>query len=123
MKVMSIRIKSENEALNDFEAAFRAAEAKRPFQKKTGVYFTSLEAAREFLTPKRLELIRIIRRKRPHSLYQLAHLAGRRFPGVFRDTNTLVRHGLVRRMRPAASGRRSVRPQVDYEELDLKIAV
>ncbi len=123
MKVMSIHIKSEQESTNDFEAAWRAVEKKLPFKKKSGVYFTSLEAVRHFLTPRRLELLHLIKEKHPHSLYELARQAGRSFSSVFRDVDTLTRHGLVKLDKRARSSRRAVCPHVDYDTLDFKIAI
>jgi len=123
MRVMSIRIKSDQESRKDFETVWNAAANKRPFRKKTGVYFTSLEAVRHFLTPRRLELLHLIKKKSPHSLYALAHLAGRSFSSVFRDVDTLNRHGLVKLAKPNRSSRRAVCPRVNYDTLDLQIAV
>jgi predicted transcriptional regulator len=44
--------------LDDFRAAFKAAESGRRFRRREGVYFTSIEAARNLLTPNRLALLR-----------------------------------------------------------------
>src|SRR5580692_6030447 len=96
MKVMEIRIKSLNEGWKDFREAFLAAKHRLPFKPRKGVYFTSLEAARNFLTPKRIELLHVIKEKSPKSLYELAKLAGRGFPSVVRDVNVLSRHGLIK---------------------------
>lgn len=47
-----------------------------------GVYVTSIEAARNLLTPSRLALLRAIRTKRPGSVYELAKLVGRNLKNV-----------------------------------------
>ncbi|MEA5112675.1 MAG: hypothetical protein VB050_01465 [Geobacteraceae bacterium] len=41
-------------------------------KKQEGVYFTDYEAFRKALTPKRLELLRIIKEQKPISIHQLA---------------------------------------------------
>ncbi|MBI5243221.1 MAG: hypothetical protein HY922_05965 [Elusimicrobia bacterium] len=123
MKVMMIGIKGRREALREFEQAFEAARRSLPFERQTGVYFTSLEAARRFLTPKRLELIRLIKERRPHSLYELAKLASRAFPGVFQDVQLLFRHGLVKLGREKRTPRNPVHPQVGYDAISLWIGL
>ena len=123
MKVMTIGIKSERAAMGEFQEAFDAAQKRLPFTPRAGVYFTSLEAVRNFLTPKRLELIHLIKEKRPRSLYELAQLAERGFPSVLRDVELLSKHGLVKLTRQNRSPRRSVLPRVGYAAINLWIAV
>ena len=123
MKVMSIQIKSNKKSAADFEAAWNAASKKRAFKEKSGVYFTSLEAVRHYLTPKRLELLHLIKERNPHSLYELAHMSGRSFSSIFRDVETLKDHGLVKLEHPPRSSRRAVQPRVEYDTLDFKIAI
>src|SRR5689334_18265514 len=95
MKVKEIGIKSLHESREDFKTAFLAAQKKLPFKPKKGTYFTSLEAARNFLTPKRLHLLHVIKNKNPKSLYELAKLAERGFSSIVRDVNVLSQHGLI----------------------------
>src|SRR2546427_7101485 len=54
-------------------------------------------------TPTRLALLRVIRDKRPGSIYELAKLVGRDFKNVQGDLKLLEKYGLVRLNR----GRRS----------------
>lgn len=123
MKVMTIGIKSWTEAARDFEEAFEAARRRVPFEPRTGVYFTSLEAARKFLTPKRLQLIHLIKEMSPRSIYRLAKAAGRSFPSVLKDIEILSRHGLVKLAREKSAPRRVVRPSVGYDAISLWIGV
>ncbi len=48
MRVMEIGIKSIEQGLKELEEAFSAAKNRLPFKPRKGVYFTSLEAARNF---------------------------------------------------------------------------
>ena len=123
MKVMQIGIKSLREGLHEFKEAFLAAGKRHPFQAKKGAYFTSLEAARNFLTPGRLTLLHVIKEKSPKSLYELAKVSGRSFPGVARDVAILSKHGLVQLTRPAAAPRRNVHPEVKYDAINLWIGI
>ncbi len=123
MKVISIGIKSETEAMGEFEEAFEAARKRLPFKPKQGTYFTSLEAARNFLTPKRVALLRTVKEKNPKSIYELAKFAQRSFSSVFRDTELLAKHGLVKLTKMKESPRQSVHPEVGYDAINLWIGI
>ena len=123
MKVMRIGIKTVDSLLDDFVTTFKAVSSGERVRTRRGVYFTSLEAARNFLTPKRLGLLRVIREKKPSSIYELAKLTKRGFPTVLRDIELLARHGLVHLSRSSKSPRRSIQPEVSYEVISLRIAV
>jgi predicted transcriptional regulator len=117
-----IEIQSMDEGIKDFRAAWKASAAGKPVAPRRGTYFTSLEAARKVLTPKRLELLRAIRRGRPASVSQLAQLVGRDFKNVHGDVQTLAKYGLVSLTTPRA-GRRTTVPRVSFSVLEFRIAV
>lgn len=123
MKVMTIGIKSEEEAKSEFREAFHAAQKKIPYKPKTGVYFTSLEAARNFLTRKRLELLHVIKERSPKSIYELAKLTHRNFPSVLKDIMILSKHGLVKLRKTMESPRRAVDMKVSYDAINLWIGI
>lgn len=56
-KTLTIQIKSAGEALGGFRETFKAVEAGRRVSRREGVYFTSIEAARNLLTPNRVTLL------------------------------------------------------------------
>jgi len=117
-----IEIQSLEEGLKDFRAAWKAAATGKSVAPRQGTYFTSLEAARKVLTPKRLELLRAIRRDRPASISQLAQLLGRDFKNVHADVQALARYGLVS-LTPSRAGRRTTAPRVPFSVLEFRIAV
>jgi predicted transcriptional regulator len=123
-KTLKIRIKPTNAVLDDVRAAFKAAESGSPFRRREGVYFASIEAARNVLTPSRLALLRAVRLKRPGSIYELANLVGRDLKNVQDDLRLLVRCGLVRMSNGRGAGKRRVRvPKALFDEIELKIAI
>jgi predicted transcriptional regulator len=123
-KTLTIQIKSAGEAVEGFRETFEAAEAGRRVRRREGVYFTSLEAARNLLTTHRLALLRTIRTRRPRSIYELAKMVGRDLKNVQGDLRTLERYGLVRMSRGRSSGRRKVKvPHAIFGEIELKIAI
>jgi predicted transcriptional regulator len=117
-----IEIKSLEEGLNDFRATWKAVAAGKKVTPRKGTYFTSLEAARKVLTPKRLQLLRVIRQNRPGSIYQLARLVDRDFKNVHTDIQALASYGLLSLMKPQA-GRRAAIPRVPFSAIEFRIAV
>lgn len=84
-KTLTIKIKPEEEALEGFRRTFKALAAGRRISRRDGVYFTSIEAARNLLTPNRLALLRAIRTERPGSTYELAKRLNRDLKNVQQD--------------------------------------
>lgn len=119
-----IQIRKLDDALQDFRETWKALEQGKGVTRRTGTYFTSLEAARKVLTPKRLDLMRAIRRDTPASLYRLAQLVGRDLKNVQEDVRLLASYGLVSlRKTRGASGRPVTVPRVKYKEIEVRIAV
>ncbi len=85
--------------------------------------FTSLEAARKFLTRERLALLRTIRTQQPSSIYELARMASRDLKNVQDDIRILERHGLVKITKHPRGRRRVKVPQAPFEEIALRIAI
>ena len=123
-KTLTIQIKPVGEALAGFRETFKAAASGQRPRRRRGVYFTSIEAARNLLTPSRLALLRAIRTKRPGSVYELAKLVGRNLKNVQDDLGILERYGLVRLSRGRRAGKRKVTiPEALFGEIALKIAI
>lgn len=89
--------------------------------KRRGVYFVSVEAMRQVLTPSRLILLHPIRSRRPRSIAALAKLAHRDFKNVHVDLKLLTDLGLVH-LEPGTHLRDSVTPTVPYERIQFEIA-
>jgi predicted transcriptional regulator len=123
-KTLTISIKSWDESAAEFRDTFKAVQAGRRVKRHDGVYFTSLEAARNLLTPSRVALLRAIRRERPGSIYQLAKLVRRDLKNVQDDLRLLETYGLVRMTRAKSIGKRSVKiPEAKFDAIALEIAI
>jgi len=122
-RTLTIRIKSADTALEEFRRTFKSVEDGRAVRKREGVYFTSIEAARNLLTPIRLALLRSVRSGRPGSIYELAKMVNRDLKNVQDDLRILERYGLIRMSDAMRPGKRRVRvPQSLFDEIELKIA-
>ncbi|OGP65379.1 MAG: hypothetical protein A3K22_04470 [Deltaproteobacteria bacterium RBG_16_42_7] len=119
VKRVKIGIKSAKEVLEDFARTAEAIERGEKVKKRAGVYFTSLEAFRKAVTPKRLELLHTIKTKKPHSINHLARIAKRAVKNVADDIKYLAQIGLIEKQETT----RETRPLVEYDEIELKIAV
>ena len=98
MKVRKLRIgiREFDETLDETAKTVKAVSAgKKVRPKGHRLFFTSPEALRRFLTPKKIELIRLIRKRHPNSINQLAVLAHRDFKRVYQDVMSLTEAGLV----------------------------
>ncbi len=125
MKTLTFSIKRLSEVVDDVSETFDAVRTGRRIPKKPRdeVGFTSIEAARNFLTRERLALMSTIRTRHPGSLYELAKMVNRDFKNVQEDIRILERHGLVR-ISKESRGKREVKvPKVLFEEIALKIAI
>lgn len=123
MQVVNYGIKSMDQVMKEFGEAYEAARLRKPYAPRIGVSFSSLEVARRVLTPKRLALLRLIKKHDPKSLYALAKHARRNFSSVLRDVEFLVQHGLIILRRERGSPRRSIRPNVGYDAINLWIGI
>jgi predicted transcriptional regulator len=123
MKRVTFTIEPFTEGLKRFKETFEAVQSGRRVAPREIVGFTSLEAARNFLTRERLGLLRTIKARQPRSIYELASMAGRDLKNVQEDIRILERHGLVRIAKRPRGGRKVTVPQVPFEEIALKIAI
>ena len=95
MKTLEIQIKSREQADKEFASVFNKARSGKKVPLQKGVYFTSLEAVRNLLTEKRLELLHLIRQHSPKSISEIAKISGRDFKNVYTDLKILQGYGLV----------------------------
>ena len=123
-KKLTIQIKSAGDALDGFRKTFKEVEAGRRVARREGVYFTSIEAARNLLTPNRLALLRAVRSGRPGSIYALAKMVNRDLKNVQDDLRLLERYGLIRMADATRAGKRRVRvPHAVFDRIELRIAI
>jgi predicted transcriptional regulator len=119
----SITIEPFSASLNRFKETFKAVQAGRCVEPQEIVGFTSLEAARNFLTRERLALLHVIKNRQPNSIYELARMTGRDLKNVQEDIGILERHGLVQIARRQCGNRKVKVPRVPFGEIALKIAI
>lgn len=124
IKVKEIEIKIQN--WKDFkkESLKEAEEIDKGIFKgpKVSVTFSNISLFRKFLTPKRLELLRIIRAKKPSSLYKLSKITKRPLKSINRDINIMEEIGLID-LNKTKNKRPNVVPSVSYDRIDVSISI
>jgi predicted transcriptional regulator len=119
IKKVEIGFKSVEAALDDFVKTGEAILRSEQIKKREGVFFTDYEAFRKALTPKRLELLHIIKEQKPVSIHQLARLAHRDIKHVHDDVKYLAQIGLVE----LSETGQGMSCRVIYDKIALEIAV
>jgi predicted transcriptional regulator len=119
VKKIKIGIKDLKTVLDDFVNTGEAIERGEKVKKETGVFFTSFEAFRKALTPKRLDLLRIIKTKKPSSINELARIAKRDIKNIADDVKYLEQIGLIEKR----ISDRKITPVINYDKIALEIAV
>ena len=121
-KKIKIGIKNVKEALEDFVKIGKAIQRGERVKTEKGVFFESIEGFRKALTPKRLELLHLIKNRHPKSLQELARFAHRDMKSIVTDINILESLDLVDLKRKNI-GRKQSTPTVNDDRIDLQIAV
>ncbi len=90
--------------------------------KKIKIDATKYELFFRAFTDKRLEVLRVIKKERPSSVYELAKILNRDAKNVTQDLEYLKDIGLVEIKRTREKKERTI-PEVKYDRIVLEIAV
>jgi predicted transcriptional regulator len=121
VKRVKIGIRSPGTIFDEAAAVISQIEAgKRVRTQREWLYFSDVRALGKVLTPKRLELLKVIRDHRPESVRAVAALTGRSVKNVAEDLRLLASLGLVEMEEYNGPGRR-VAPRVGYETLTVEV--
>jgi predicted transcriptional regulator len=124
MRVRNIKIgvKALRAVLDETREAMEHIAAGQAAPKIHDVNFTSYEAMRKLLTPRRLELLHIIKEQRPDSIDELVQVVGRDAKNINDDLALLSNVGLLE-LRKTTKGRKRVVPHVTVDKLQVEITV
>jgi predicted transcriptional regulator len=120
---ITVGIRSLGESVREFVSDVHSLQRNEaPRGEKERIDFPSIEAMRQVLTSKRLQLLRLVRSRRPKSVYELAQFAGRDIKNVQDDVAMLVRMGLLDLTR-SKQARARIIPHVLYDRIQIQIPV
>ena len=98
------------------------AGSRQKVRKEEGIYFDSIDNMRAVLTNNRLLILKIIRERKPNSVYELAKMLDRDLKNVNQDLRLLADVGLVT-LEKIEDDKKRVIPHVDYGKILLEIPV
>ena len=122
VKKFKIGIKNAKDVLDDFVKTGEAIERGEEVKREKAIYFESVKGFRKAITPKRIELLHLIREKHPKSIQELARIARRDIKSIVTDIGILAELGLID-IKRKKDGRKESMPVVDYNRINLEIAV
>lgn len=122
VKRVKIGIKSFENFLEDAKDTMKKLERGEKVKKSRGIYFENLAAFRRALTEKRLEILHVIKKEHPISVYELARILNRDTKNVTQDLKYLKDIGLVEIKRTREKKERTI-PEVNYETVNLEIRI
>ncbi len=121
VKKVKIGIKSVKDVLADVKETVKKLERGERLKpvREPEIYFAKFEVFRKALTPKKLELLHLIRTKKPSSINELARIAKRDVKNVADDLKYLGQIGLIE----TKETKRKTTPVISYDRIALEIAV
>ena len=122
VKNIVIEVKSVEDTLKEVKEVMEKIKDGKLVKKKESISFNNIDIMRKVLTNKRLELIKAIKKYKPKSIYELAKIVKRDSKSVNMDLKTLSNLGMVD-LKSKERGRENIVPSVDYEEIDVAIAI
>ena len=119
IKKVIITIKSRKEFFEEGRKFFSELD-KGIFRKHTPtISFENFEIYMRTLTPKRLELLRVVKSKNPKTIKELSLLAQRDFKNVYQDIQLLKRYDLLKLKRTPLG----LTPIISYDRIELDIKI
>lgn len=123
VKNIAVEIKPLKTSLREFAITYKKVAAGQTLKKKDILSFGDIETMRKVLTPKRVELLKVIKHKKPGSVYALAKLARRDAKSVNTDVKVLESLGMLRAKKNRTRRRATITPQVTFDRIHLEIMI
>lgn len=120
-KVIKLTVTSTKEVLGQFATALAKARRGEKVE-HSGISFESIEGLRNVLTKRRLELLSVIRHRKPNSVYELSKLLKRDMKSVNTDLKILEENDFVS-LKKISNGRQRVIPVVEFDKIDIMVRV
>ena len=115
IKRIIIEIRPLKESLKEFAETFGKVKRKEKITHKYGIGFSNIASFRKFFSKRRIELLHIVKHRKPKSIYQLAKLVDRRYKNVYDDVKLLEKLDLITR--------KNHRVGVDFNKLSVELEV
>jgi len=121
-KIVRISVKPTTQALKEFATALGKARGGHEIKPYSGVGFGSIEGLRNILTKRRLELLSVVRHKKPQSVYELSKILNRDLKSVNTDLKVLAENEFIE-FKKITEGRQRLIPVVEFDKIDIMVKV
>ena len=115
VKKIIIEVKPLKETLKKFAKTYGYLKKGKVVNSYEGIGFSTVQNFRKFFSEKRMELLSVIKHKKPKSIYQLAKILEREYKNVYDDVELLEELGLIIRENHSV--------EVDFNKLCVEVAV
>jgi len=122
IKKMKIRIESKEDYWKRATKEAREIDNGERQSFESSLSFISLKQLRNFMTPGRLEILKVIKKKKPKSIYELAKMLDRDVDNVNREVKLLSMYRLLI-LKNGNGKRKTVIPRVDFDEIRINIPI
>ena len=118
MKVKKVEIEPLDEFFEEIKTAV-VEHREGKSVKLDYISFGSIEELNKILTPKRKQLLDVVKKLKPRSLHQLAKVLGRDYKNVYKDAILLEKTGFLELRKEG----KSLKPEVPYDEIEVALKV
>ena len=125
MKIRKIQvvIQPEEEFRKQLREDFKKIDmGERKLIRKESITFHSIDQFRKVMTNKRIELLKVIKHKKPKSVYELAKLVNRSVDNVNNDVRFLEQLGFIETEK-IKNGRHKLTPSVDFDKIEIELPI
>ena len=119
---IQIEVKPFDESIKEAAKVFRNISAGKTVKKIERIVFEDVQTLRSILTPARVELMHVIRRKNPESIYELAKMTNRKWRAVANDIEILNTAGLVK-LDKTEEPKEIVKPSVSFNKMNIEVSI
>jgi len=121
-KVIKLTVTPTREVLRQFATALGKSGRGEAVEEHSGISFESIEGLRNVLTKRRLELLSVVRHKKPNSIYELSKILNRDLKSVNTDLKVLEENDFVE-LKKVNDRRQRVIPVVDFDKIEIRVRV
>ena len=121
-KVIEFSIRPTKEILKDFAEVLGRSRRGQKIKPHVGISFESIDGLRNVLTTRRLELLSIVKHRKPQSVYELSKLLKRDLKSVNTDLKVLKDNDFIELQKIDEGRHRSI-PRVNFENIKITVNV
>jgi len=118
-KKFVIQIGSVKNSLKEFADTFKKLQKGEEVKPKEKLTFVDINTLRKFATDKRIELLKVIKEKKPRSIKELERLTNRDYKSINTDLTVLKEAHLI----SLDKEDNKVVPKVNYEKINIQISL